>query len=443
MCKSLDLNVVNGRKTGDPFGDFTCMKYNGNSVVDYLITSPCIFEKTATFTVGEFIPWLSDHRPVFYTLEIKVHPKSTEPKKTEKNKAPKHYIWTEESKQIFFGHLQTTDFDSRLDRIYGLDQSDPNLLVNQTSEMLISVAERAKIKFAKKDRTNDPPWFDKSCKDMKDSIRNLGKSVRTRPKDESLRNTLFSKKKEFKKLTKTCKIKYKNDLLEKMQQSSKNSKKFWNLLEKMEKRTNDTALKQGISNQRWVSHFKSIFHNSACNTPLPENTAETGILDREISDEEIKLAAYILRNGKSPAFDSISNEMLQCLLQARPDILKTIFNAILRNPRVIDKWSISMINPIHKAGSKMDPDNYRGISLISCFAKFFSAVLNTRLTQYALDKNIFTRSQLGFMAGCRTADALLVLNNLIEFYCKNNNRYIYGCFVDFKKVFDPMFKSSK
>ena len=86
----------------------------------------------------------------------------------------------------------------------------------------------------------------------------------------------------------------------------------------------------------------------------------------------------------------------------------------------------------------MDPDNYRGISLLSCFAKFFAAILNIRLTQYALDKNIFTKSQLGFLAGCRTADALLILSNIIEYYCKNNSRYIFGCFVDFKKAFDSI-----
>ena len=42
MCKSLDINIINGRKTGDPFGQYTCIKYNGNSVVDYVIASPCL-----------------------------------------------------------------------------------------------------------------------------------------------------------------------------------------------------------------------------------------------------------------------------------------------------------------------------------------------------------------------------------------------------------------
>ena len=123
-----------------------------------------------------------------------------------------------------------------------------------------------------------------------------------------------------------------------------------------------------------MSHFKSIFQDSNNSHPFPENTKESGELDREITDEEIKIASYILRNGKAPGFDSISNEMLQCFLQVRPDILKKIFNSILSNPRIIEKWSISMINPLHKSGSKMDPDNYPGISLLSCFSKYFQGL---------------------------------------------------------------------
>ncbi len=65
MCRSLDLNIVNGRKTGDVFGKYTCFKWNGNSVVDYLITSSSVFQKNSIFEVGEFLPWLSDHCPLW------------------------------------------------------------------------------------------------------------------------------------------------------------------------------------------------------------------------------------------------------------------------------------------------------------------------------------------------------------------------------------------
>ena len=173
-------------------------------------------------------------------------------------------------------------------------------------------------------------------------------------------------------------------------------------------------------------------------TPLPENTMEEGPLDYPISDEEIKLGAYILRQGKSPGHDSISNEMISCLLEVKPELIKKLFNAILQNPTIIIKWRTSMISPIHKKGPKVNPDNYRGISLLSCFAKYFLAILNQRLLKFVIQNKILSKSQLGFLPGNRTSDALLILHNLIEYYCHKNKNYIFGCFVDFSKAFDSI-----
>ena len=439
LCKSLDLRIVNGRKTGDLFGDYTCIKYNGNSLVDYLVTSSSTFENISSFNVGDFLPWLSDHCPVFFTLEVQnctMDAKSSE--KRTKTKAPKQYIWSDESKENFRTMINTPEIKSKLDRSVEVDHSDPNLLVNYVSDILVDSAQRADVRCRRFDGISDPPWFDRACRDLKDSIKTLGKKNRKNAKSESLKSELYAKKKELKRLIRSNKLKYKSDLMDQMNQSKNDSRKFWKLLDKMEQKKDDTVSARGISDHRWVSHFRSVFQDPGNNKPFPKNTKVSGDLDRDVSDHELKLASYILRNGKAPGFDSISNEMLQCFLEARPDILRRVFNSILNNPRVIEKWSISMINPLHKAGSKMDPDNYRGISLLSCFSKFFTAILNLRLTQYAIDTNIFSRSQLGFMAGCRTADALFILNNLIEYYCKKKGEYIYGCFVDFKKAFDSV-----
>ena len=226
--------------------------------------------------------------------------------------------------------------------------------------------------------------------------------------------------------------------MQKLNHSKKDSKTFWKLLDKLERKQDDTTFKQGISNQKWTAHFKAIFQGTKSNLPLPKNTAERGALDYEITDEEINLGTYILRNGKSPGHDSVSNEMLSCLLKVRPDILKRVFNALLHYPSYIEKWNISMISPIHKSGSKTNADNYRGISLISCFAKFFFSILNQRITKFAIDNKILSNSQLGFLSGCRTSDALLILHNIIDHYCKRSSQHIFGCFVDFQKVFDSV-----
>ena len=97
-----------------------------------------------------------------------------------------------------------------------------------------------------------------------------------------------------------------------------------------------------------------------------------------------------------------------------------------------------MISPIHKKGSKTNPDNYRGISLISCFAKFFLVILNKRLLKFIFDNQILSKSQLGYLPGNRTSDALLILHNIIDFYCHKNKKRIFGCFVDFSKAFDSI-----
>ena len=197
---------------------------------------------------------------------------------------------------------------------------------------------------------------------------------------------------------------------------------------------------QGISSNRWEAHFKSVLQNPNIGHKgqLPQNTAEQGPLDFEISEEEIKIGAYILRHNKSSGMDCISNEMISCLLSARPEIIKKLFNSILKNPMIINKWHISMISPIHKNGSKMNPDNYRGISLLSCFAKFFCAILNKRLLKYVVDNKILSTAQLGFLPGNRTSDSLLILYNLIDYYCHKNSKYIFSCFVDFSKAFDTI-----
>lgn len=439
MCKSFDLNIVNGRKTGDPFGNYTCLKWNGSSVVDYLISSPQIYNSISMFNVGDFLPWLSDHCPLYFTVELfNVVRGNTPTPEPSRAKAPKQYVWSCEGKQKFLDTITTAEFQAKWDECIKIDHSDPNNAVKYISEVLISAADRAKIKCVKRQEQRDPPWFDKTCQDLKYNIKKLGKKVQREPKNDICRKELFEEKKKLKKLVKNNKLAYKNQLMDQMKQSKNDSKKFWRLLDKLEKRSNDTDFKQGIRDQRWVSHFKSIFYNPNADKPFPRNSAEQGELDQNISLQELKLGAYVLRLGKSPGFDSISNEMLLCLLEARPTILQKLFNSILQNPRTIEKWSISMINPLHKSGSKMDPDNYRGISLLSCFSKYFSAILNQRLTKFAIEKNIFSSSQLGFLSGCRTSDALLILNNLIDYYCKKRNQYIFGCFVDFKKAFDSI-----
>jgi hypothetical protein len=60
MCISLKLRILNGRILGDSNGNFTCFKYNGTSVVDYIYMSEDLIKQTLNCKDSNVIPYLSD-----------------------------------------------------------------------------------------------------------------------------------------------------------------------------------------------------------------------------------------------------------------------------------------------------------------------------------------------------------------------------------------------
>ena len=133
---------------------------------------------------------------------------------------------------------------------------------------------------------------------------------------------------------------------------------------------------------------------------------------------------FKLKNWKSPGPDCISNEILRCTLQHNPRVFLNIFNHILKHGLDIPTWKISMIVPFHTKGDLNDPGNYRGegVSLLSCFAKFFYSILNKRLLDYCAMNNILKPNQLRFTPGNRTSGVHIILHKLIEKYCQKSNK---------------------
>jgi len=109
-----------------------------------------------------------------------------------------------------------------------------------------------------------------------------------------------------------------------------------------------------------------------------------------------------------------------------------LFNKILEHGYFPDSWSEGFIIPIHKKGSQADVSNFRGITLLSVVGKL---IINTRLTHWAENYNIYVEAQAGFRAKMGTVDNIFVLSNLIK-HVLNENKKLYCVFVDFSKAFD-------
>ena len=75
-------------------------------------------------------------------------------------------------------------------------------------------------------------------------------------------------------------------------------------------------------------------------------------------------------------------------------VFTTFFNLVFNTGIIPDKWSQGMISPIYKnKGDKASPDNYRGITILSCFRKLFTAILNTRLNNYLESMKLLCEEQ--------------------------------------------------
>ena len=59
---------------------------------------------------------------------------------------------------------------------------------------------------------------------------------------------------------------------------------------------------------------------------------------------------------------------------------------------------------VHKSGSKDDPSNFRGISLINVMYKIFSNIVKKRLCNWAELNGNIDEAQAGFHAGYSTVD---------------------------------------
>ena len=103
--------------------------------------------------------------------------------------------------------------------------------------------------------------------------------------------------------------------------------------------------------------------------------------------------------------------------------------------------TIGVIKPLLESnGNVSDPENYRGITLLSCFGKLFINVINCRLTDFLNTFNAIGTEQAGFKAGHSTVDHMFVLKSSVDIYLSRNWR-LYCCFVDYRKAFDTVNRS--
>ena len=158
-------------------------------------------------------------------------------------------------------------------------------------------------------------------------------------------------------------------------------------------------------------------------------------LNIPISTGEIINAIKDIKNGKCGGDDLLINELFIHGRDVLCPYMLHLFNFIFDSGIFPDMWRDGLLSPIYKRGNRLNPDNYRGITLLNVLGKLFTRVLNNRLESWAENYRIYVEAQNGFRKGRGTVDSIFVLHNVIN-ECMEKGNKLYTCFIDFSKAFD-------
>ena len=438
ICKMNDLLILNGRVTGDIFGKLTSHNWNGSSVVDYCITSNELSDRIAKFSVGEFVPWLSDHCWINTVIRFSQGPIRNKISHMKAIDLHPGWLWNEDARENFVKTLALPYFKEQFEALENAEDLTPGQFANKVRLLLLENTKTSGIREKKKsDDKGEDPWFDAECTSKKNLVRHFGNRVQKSPSDSSLRLALSNEKKSFKRIVLAKKRQYKQKMLHLMESKRGNGtpKEYWNIFRKISPKSKRETVQPSL--KKFFDHFQDLSQSKRAQA-VPPVCKGNGPLDFEIIEEELEKCAKKLKLGKASGYDNSCNEMILSLIKTHPKVLLKLFNMLLKSGEVIPDWALGMIVPIYKDGPKLDPANYRGITLMSCLGKLFLLILNNRLIDFVREKKLLSPSQLGFVLGNRCSDAHIIIYNLIKKKCHSQSSRIYSCFVDFKKAFDSV-----
>ena len=97
------------------------------------------------------------------------------------------------------------------------------------------------------------------------------------------------------------------------------------------------------------------------------------------------------------------------------ELFVLLFNLVFETGILPEAWLTGIIVPIYKnKGDKLEPKNYRPITLLSCLGKIFTSVLNSRLNTFIEESLLLHQNQAGFRSGYSTNDHIFSLYTLVE-----------------------------
>ena len=336
ICKLNDIFILNGRTTGDIFGNYTCHNWNGSSVVDYFLTPNYFINRFLEFSIGKYIPWLSDHCIIKTTILFYDTLNRTAIENKDPIKVFPGFRWNETSKSKYYNGLKSQDVRNKINTLLNSKNINHSELAAGIKNILWDNTKTSNLRHKKVAQRQSQPWFDYECKNLKNNLNTVGNKLKKDPGNQTIREILFQEKRNFKKVITAKKRRYKENIISELdtKKHEGNQKEFWKIFNKISPKNKSDPVQPTLDD--FFKYLKKT-SNSSTHQEIPSESLENGPLDFTISYKELEDSFGKLKPGKACGIDDICNEMIISLVNIHPNIVLKLFNGVLQSGKPCHK----------------------------------------------------------------------------------------------------------
>ena len=147
---------------------------------------------------------------------------------------------------------------------------------------------------------------------------------------------------------------------------------------------------------------------------MPHNNNVFSLKNSPVTISEILEATKLLQDKKTPDHNGISSNFLKKIIFNIAKPLHHILQQSFEKGIVPSQLKIAKVIPIFKNGDRCNMDNYRPISLLSCFSKIIEKIVAIRLTSFLTENNILSEWQFGFRSQHSTVHPMVHFTNFLS-----------------------------
>ena len=380
----------------------------GNNILDIFITNrPSLTSKCHT------IPGLSDHHGISIHSSAQAHRARPARRKI--------HLW----RRADIDHLKqdARAFTTSFIQTFTINSSIPTMWDNIKTNLTNLLARHVPSKITT--TRFHQPWITTEIKRITRRKQRAYNRARNQPTTSREHRKYIDIQRQTKQLCKSAYNTYINNLI--APDNTTNTKRLYSYIKnKINDQTGIQQLKGADGLIRSDSHSKANIINQHFKTVFTQDEDITTIPDKGISPHPQMKHIIITPNGihkllsslkehKATGPDLIPTKLLKTLADELTPTFTLFFQASLKQGTIPTDWTTANVVPIFKKGDRLDPGNYRPISLTSITCKMLEHIITSNIMHHLDTHHILHDAQHGFRKHRSTETQLIqLIDNLAQ-----------------------------